>query len=139
MNETARYTQLAIVAKALAKIEKYDNVVFATLYKDLKQMMMISSSAKSFGEGSGIKSLKNELAQLNIFLKYDNHKHQSLEKVGYLVILEQYDRDFKFEQKKVLMRHNLHNKIADELKKKKIKFEEEVNRKYQFTQTRLVL
>ena len=42
-------------------------------------------------------------------------------------MLEQYERDYKFEQKKVLLRHNLHNKIAIELTQRNLKFEEEFN------------
>jgi hypothetical protein len=77
-----------------------------------------------------VKQLKNEVAQLGIFLKHDkSHNFKNFEQVGYKTMLERFDRDFKFEQKKVLMRHNLHNKIIDELKKKKLEYQEEVNGK----------
>jgi hypothetical protein len=57
-----------------------------------------------------------------VYLKYDTHPHKTFEQAGYKAVLEQYEKDFKFEQKKVLLRHNLHNKIGVELRKMKINY-----------------
>lgn len=40
-------------------------------------------------------------------------------------MLEEYDNELKFNQKRVSYRHNLHNKIAGELRKRSIIYTEE--------------
>ena len=52
-----------------------------------------------------------------------------IDQAGYKVVLEKYEQNLKFEQKQGLFRHNMHNKIAVELKRRKIKYQEEANRK----------
>lgn len=43
--------------------------------------------------------------------------------------MEEYDREFKFEQKRIILRHNLHNKIAKELRNRKLHYQEEFESK----------
>lgn len=47
--------------------------------------------------------------------------------------MEKFNVDFSQQAKKVLMRHNLHNKIAVELKKRNLEFLEEHNCKVYYT------
>jgi hypothetical protein len=116
-----------MLAKALAKMGHYDNQIFTLLFSELKHIMMFNSNNQAFsksalGGGKGLKTLRNELAHLNIYLKYDTHKHKTFEQSGYKAILEQYEREFKFDQKRIILRHNLHNKIAKELRNRKIHY-----------------
>jgi hypothetical protein len=46
MPETARYIQLLMIAKALAKVEMYDNPVFKLLFQELKHIMLLLTTNK---------------------------------------------------------------------------------------------
>lgn len=87
ISETAsNYGQLLMLAKALAKADHYDNVIFELLFKELKHIMMFNSTNAAFskvagggGGSKGHKVLRNELAHINIYLKYDKHSYKTFE------------------------------------------------------------
>jgi len=95
--------------RALAKVQNYENPVFDLLFKELKHIILftqLNQRAHTF------KGLRTELAQLNIYLRHDTHQYKTFEQSGYKAILEEYEKEMKFNQRQINFRHNLHNKIA---------------------------
>jgi uncharacterized membrane protein len=111
-----------MLARTLAKAEGY------TQFKDVfKKMLDELTGIQSIVEHKKYsRQLKCELAQLNLYLKHDQSELPSIDSIiPYQELIQQCEQQFYFKFQKVPLKHNMHNRMKLELKKRSISYVEE--------------